>query len=505
MSSPVRLAALRDFPRALWHGLWRMKLAYKLIAAVTVVVLLILSGNAWFSVIRERELFESDTRRDHRALGRALATAVAAVADEVGDARAAELVQNAGRAEVDVQLSLAWLDAAPGSSFAPPKNPELTEALERGEEVLGDIRGDKVVSLVPFRTASGRRGAIRETESRAEEDRYIRFTVLRASLVALVMTLACAFVVTQLALRILARPLHKLVTQARRIGAADFSVRLAPTEHDEMSELAREMDAMCDKLVAAQERVAKETQHRIATLEQLRHADRLTTVGKLASGVAHELGTPLNVVHGRAKLILEEPTAIEDVTHSAKVIAEQAERMTRIIRQMLDFARRRGPHKEPVNLRDLAERATTMLQPLAKKNGVTFEIDRTAAAPVEADATAIEQVLTNLMVNSIQAMPDGGKLTIRVTRERRTPPPDVGGDEADYLCVHVEDTGHGMPHDVLDHIFEPFFTTKDVGEGTGLGLSVSYGIVQDHGGFIEAESEVGKGSRFAVYLPAEPA
>ena len=98
--------------------------------------------------------------------------------------------------------------------------------------------------------------------------------------------------------------------------------------------------------------------------------------------------------------------------------------------------------------------------------------------------------------------PDGGALTVRLARERRAPPADTPGEPADYLCVRVEDTGKGIPPDILEHIFEPFFTTKDVGEGTGLGLSVSYGIVQDHGGFIEVESVPEQGSRFAVYLPA---
>lgn len=479
-----------------------MKLAYKLIAAVTVIVLLILSGNAWFSVVRESDLFESDMRRDHRATGRAIAAAVSTIADEVGDDRAAELVERASRAETDVRLSLMWLDAAPGTAFSPPRNPELTEALRRDQEVLGDLRGEEIVSLVPFHTASGRRGAIRLTESRAEEGRYIRTTVIRASLVAILMTLACALAVTQIAMRFIAKPLHRLVTQARRVGGGDFTMRLLPVEHDEMAELGREMDAMCDRLDEAQHRVAKETAHRIATLEQLRHADRLTTVGKLASGVAHELGTPLNVVHGRAKLILEDPDARENVARSAKTIADQAERMTRIIRQMLDFARRRGPHKERVNIGEIAVRTTALLEPMAKKNGVTFHVDTGKDPVVEADAAAIQQVLTNLFVNAIQAMPDGGALTVRLARERRAPPADTPGEPADYLCVRVEDTGKGIPPDILEHIFEPFFTTKDVGEGTGLGLSVSYGIVQDHGGFIEVESVPEQGSRFAVYLPA---
>ncbi|MEZ4299862.1 MAG: histidine kinase dimerization/phospho-acceptor domain-containing protein [Polyangiaceae bacterium] len=206
-----------------------------------------------------------------------------------------------------------------------------------------------------------------------------------------------------------ARPLQALVTQARRIGEGDLSGRLAIAQEDEMGELGREMNAMCERLAGAQARVLAETSQRIAALTQLRHADRLTTVGKLASGVAHELGTPLNVVGGRAKLILQEPGQAEAVAHSARIISEQAERMTRIIRQMLDFARRRGPQKETVDLAELSARTAAMLEPMGRKHGASIVVEPGGEAKTEADPAALEQVLTNLIVNAIQAMPEGAR------------------------------------------------------------------------------------------------
>jgi signal transduction histidine kinase len=127
-------------------------------------------------------------------------------------------------------------------------------------------------------------------------------------------------------------------------------------------------------------------------------------------------------------------------------------------------------------------------------------------APLVADLDVgqIQQVLTNLMVNGIQAMPHGGELRVVLRRVRATPPVAHGGASGEWLCVEVRDQGTGIAPENLSRLFEPFFTTKDVGEGTGLGLAVAYGIVRDHDGWIDVSSELGHGSRFSVYLPATP-
>jgi signal transduction histidine kinase len=253
---------------------------------------------------------------------------------------------------------------------------------------------------------------------------------------------------------------------------------------------------------AAQQRLADETEQRLAAGEQLRHADRLSTVGKLASGVAHELGTPLNVVSGRAKMIVRGQAIGPAVVESAQTIVEQSERMTQIIKQLLGFARRRQPQRKQESLRALAERTLALLRQMAEKAGITFAALDGAPGPiVEVDVSMVEQALTNLVVNAIQAMPTGGSIRVRVGVEAASPPADLGGTQAEYACVHVEDQGVGMTPDQMAHVFEPFFTTKEVGEGTGLGLSVAYGIVRDHGGWIGVASEPNQGSRFSIYLP----
>src|SRR5262249_4364200 len=238
----------------------------------------------------------------------------------------------------------------------------------------------------------------------------------------------------------------------------------------------------------------------------LRHADRLNTVGKLASGIAHELGTPLNVVSGRARMIASGDLDGREVKESAETIVAQADRMVRIIRQLLDFARRRTAQKAPESLPELARRTVALLGPIADERGVTLEVAE-GGGPLraEVDAVQLEQALTNLVVNGIQAMPKGGTVTVSVSRERARPPADHGGTEQDWVKIEVADQGVGMAPETRAHVFEPFFTTKPVGEGTGLGLAVTYGIVQEHGGWIDVASELGAGSRFRVYLPGEAA
>jgi signal transduction histidine kinase len=272
-------------------------------------------------------------------------------------------------------------------------------------------------------------------------------------------------------------------------------------QRDELDTLGAAMNQMGEMLQRARQQIAEETAARLATLEHLRHADRLTTVGKLASGVAHELGTPLNVVLGRAKMISSGEAVGEEVGECARIISQQAQHMTRIIRQLLDFARRRAPQRSPEDLSLLVGRTLSLLKPMAHKRSVSLASEVPESLMLEVDAGQLQQVLTNLVMNGLQAMKNPGTLHVRAEPTRATPPADVGGPEADWLRLDVQDEGEGISAENLPHIFEPFFTTKDVGEGTGLGLSVSYGIIRDHGGWIAVRSEPGQGSCFSIYLP----
>jgi signal transduction histidine kinase len=238
--------------------------------------------------------------------------------------------------------------------------------------------------------------------------------------------------------------------------------------------------------------VEAETRTRIAAVEQMRHADRLSIVGRLASGVAHELGTPLNVALAHARLIARQQRSVDGAA-DANVIVEQGERMAGIIRQLLDLARRHTPNKRLEDVRSIVSGTLAVIEPVASKHGVVLQT-HSGAQPIVAnvDPEQMRQVVANLVMNAIQAQPAGGE--VRVHTEEL---------DSCQMRIRVEDKGSGIPSDALDRIFEPFFTTKEPGDGTGLGLTVSYGIVSDHGGRIEVESRQGLGSTFSVYLPLE--
>jgi signal transduction histidine kinase len=349
-----------------------------------------------------------------------------------------------------------------------------------------------------------RPAAVELSEPLAALQRHTRDSVLQTSVVMALFLASSAVAVALLGIAFIGRPMQKLVEKTRRVGAGDLGGPLQLRGHDELAELGRSMNAMCEQLAAARVREERAARAREQALEQLRHADRLRTVGSLASGLAHELGTPLNVVLGRAEMIAADPEAPEEAREGARIVAEQSRRMSTILRQLLDFARRRPAHREPVDLRALARETVELLRPAARKRSVDLRlVEGMDPGRVSADAGQLQQVLTNLLLNALQASPEGSRVELSLGRERAHPPHGLDGSEGEHAVLRVEDQGHGIAPAHLAHVFDPFFTTKDVGEGTGLGLSVSYGIVRDHGGWIEVESEPGHGAVFRVLLPVE--
>jgi signal transduction histidine kinase len=452
---------------------------------------------------REVDQIESTVAEDLASLGRTLGTSVGAVWERDGQDRALELVAVHDRDEaIDVRWT--WLDVDANHSFSPRGGMSVIPSLRRGEQrtwVGVDPNGNRhVYAYVPL-LRDGVRPAALELSRPLVKESQVFWSELRDQLFLSTIVVAFAtMLVLILTAWIISRPLARVAEQARRIGKGDLSHKLEVRGSDEVTALVEEQNAMCEALKEARTFAEAEGEKRLAALEQLRHADRLRTVGTLASGIAHELGTPLNVIAMRAKMIATGEVPPAEAPESAKIIVSQTERVTKIVRQLLDFARRRTPKRTKVDLSDLAERTKHLLGALAKKTGVEVEVRRRAPVALEVDGAQLEQALTNLVINGIHAMPKGGTLTIDVREEEAAP---GHGLQAPERCavVEVRDTGVGIAEENLVRIFEPFFTTKGVGEGTGLGLSVTHGIVEDHGGWMRADSELGKGTTFTLYLP----
>ena len=226
---------------------------------------------------------------------------------------------------------------------------------------------------------------------------------------------------------------------------------------------------------------------------QLRRAERLAELGTLASGMAHEIGTPMNVILGRAEYLLQR-TADEGMKKGLATIVTQVERITKVMNQLLTFARRRTPERRAVDLGEIVDDSLEMFQERIAHSRITVDKSiESSLPPVQADRDQLIQVLINLVMNSIHAMPEGGRLRLSLARE------------GSHVCLGLSDTGHGMPEEIRSKVFEPFFKTKDFGKGTGLGLTVVKGIIEEHGGTIAVESAVDKGTTFWVRLPLDEA
>jgi PAS domain S-box-containing protein len=227
--------------------------------------------------------------------------------------------------------------------------------------------------------------------------------------------------------------------------------------------------------------------------EQLRKTEQIAELGTLASGMAHEIGTPMNVILGRAEYLLQRTTD-EGMKKGLATIVTQVERITKVMNQLLAFARRKASERRAVDLAEIVDEGLEMFEERIAQSRITVaKTIEPSLPPVCADRDQLIQVLVNLVTNSLHAMPEGGRLGLSLARE------------GSQLCLCLSDTGHGMPEEVRSKVFEPFFTTKDFGKGTGLGLTVVKGIIDEHGGTIAIESIVGKGTTFCIRLPLDEA
>jgi signal transduction histidine kinase len=226
--------------------------------------------------------------------------------------------------------------------------------------------------------------------------------------------------------------------------------------------------------------------------DQLRHADRLATIGQLAAGVAHELNEPLGNILGFAQLAKKCPALPRQAEQDIEKIQTASLNAREVIRKMLTFTRPIPPQKKRVSLNQVIEEGLYFFESRCAKEGVQIFRSLSPDLPeVFADPVQLNQVLVNLVINALQAMPRGGTLSIQTVSAEG------------HLSLIIEDTGIGMSEEVIKQIFTPFFTTKEIGQGTGLGLPVVHGIITSHGGSIHVESKVDRGTRFEIRLPIE--
>ena len=315
----------------------------------------------------------------------------------------------------------------------------------------------------------------------------------RSTLVFLAITLTGAVLTVGLSYGLaqwLSVPLRNLVAASQRLAHGDLKARVPTPPVTEIAELAESFNAMGDALRARDEKLREFTRRKIM------ESERLAVIGQLAAGVAHELNNPLQGIVTYSHLLREKKAEGNGGGNGTdgwvEKIATQADRCTTIVRGLLDFARPRTPVMKPTAINTLVEGCIALVEDQALFHNIAVVRHLTPDVPeVVIDPSLIQQVFMNLIINAAEAMPDGGRLEVST----RSDPGDG------MVEVEFADSGHGIRQEDLERIFDPFFTTKAVGHGTGLGLAISFGIVKEHHGTISVESEVGRGTTFAVRLP----
>jgi len=314
--------------------------------------------------------------------------------------------------------------------------------------------------------------------SLAEVDREIARSRVLIMLSAAAAILAGSLILWWLNRRLVVRPVAALVAGTRRVGEGDLGTTIPVSGNHELSELAGAFNTMTQRLAETQ--------------RQLAQADKLASVGRLAAGVAHEINNPLTGVLSYASLLRKRLADDAEAAEDLDVIVRETVRCRGIIRGLLDFARPTPPARKAMDLNEVVRRAVSVVMTQLSLNQVDLSLDLAAELPVvQADGNQIQQVAVNLLLNAGDAIGDGGG-TIRVITQT-----GAGGS----VELLVKDNGRGIPPEDLPRIFEPFYTTKG-NHGTGLGLAVSWGIVEAHGGALEVRSDAGQGTCFTLRIPA---
>jgi signal transduction histidine kinase len=476
-----------------------MRIGTRLVTSLMIAVAIVTGLYLYRQLSAERDALIEQREREIRVMARTLEVAVrnAVRRDQWEDVQ--ELFEEAKGYAGVTRVTLFQADGTPlvggdqeGVEETPARE-EFQEAVQQSEpkRFFHTMNGERSLHyLRPIRLIRRGRALVEIVYRTSQiEGAYLRRRneIILAG-IAIMGAIAMAF--WYLTKRNISKPIHALIEGAAAIGAGELDRRIPITRRDELGRLAAEFNRMTESLKQAREQILEETGKKMELERQLQHSEKLAAVGRLAAGLAHEIGTPLNIISGRAEYLLPELSGGDSKATSLRIIVQQIERIKRIIEQLLGYARVQPPHIAPTPLSGVFSNVLSLLDHELAQRKARVEVSIPTALPdLAADPHLLEQVFVNLLLNAVDAMSDGGD--VRVAAQAR----------GDLIEVCVEDTGCGIPPESLPRIFDPFFTTKKVGEGTGLGLSVVYGIVKDHGGTIEVKSEPGVGTTFLITFP----
>lgn len=494
-----------------------MRLSTRLIVVILPIVTLVMGvTGAWFLQEQERVLVP-EMQQQTRAYARSLDIAFEFGLRDLDSVRVAAIVnRTAANARVsgirvyDAQGRVQYRSTSMISSPHPPDSVLASVLHGRSEAVYEhSVNGESAFSvlrvirdLTPDDSGAGQGtvlGALEVTQPYALLLEGLRRLQLELTIVTLLLLLAVTMTIAFVSPPMIARPLEQLVGAARALGEGDIDSRVPESlGAAEPNALAREFNVMATRLAGARRELLREGEERVRLERRLAEAEKLATVGTLAAGLAHEIGAPLNVISGRAEMLLEGSETSPALARHLQSIITQSGRITRTVRSLLDYARRPARHDEPFALNPMVDATIELLDAELRKAGVRVERKSSSDPWVRGDADQLQQVMTNLILNALQAM-DGqpGPHTITIETGRTL----SSNDAAAEAVIAVLDTGPGLSSELDGRLFTPFATTKQT--GTGLGLVVARSIAQDHGGTLDGTTRTDgiRGACFIMKLP----
>jgi signal transduction histidine kinase len=485
-----------------------MRIALKITLALTLWTIGVLMVMSERELDNEFEIIDRDLSEALVLMGRALQPLVEDAWSRGGDAQVTAILDAAYAREQTVNLR--WLE--PERIDAGLEQVAFTAAAQacaanRREEVLrwpADAEPVAIYAYLPVTTSNARASVLELRRSLAVRDELRARSRRQLTLTILVIGTCAAGMAIGIGWLLVGHRVGRLIALARLVGRGETTKPVAATGHDELTELTSALNDMAADLEDTRARGSRAAAERERLTHELRHADRLATIGALMARLAHEIGTPLNVIAARTKLIAREQVSGAAIVENARIAAEQTDRITSVVRSFLDFARGSREANRRFSADTMVEHITGLLDSFARERRIELVVGTRAEGQwVRGNLLLLQQAITNLVINAIDVAPPDTRVTVDLTLAERTPPAGRGRGPGPYVCVTVADRGPGIDPAVLPHLFEAFFTTKPRGAGTGLGLSIAAGIVHEHEGWIDVLSDDGGGTRFVICLPVD--
>jgi len=441
----------------------------------------------------------ADLKRETAATTRALAPVLATYLQQEQWAKVREILQRLSADET--ASAVLHRDGQPWYSVPEVPDKLIVKAMDRVRQQQ-DLDFEASVAgrywfcrIVPL-NGNGVIGYLLVAQDWSDIGEDVRQRMLPPVGAALLVTALIAALIPIFVNRYVSRPLAELSRRVLRFSGADQSGKTVANNEVEL--LSEEFQRLDQRLTKAHADLLERHRYELELDRRLQRSDRLATIGTLASGLAHEIGTPMAVIRTRTELLLESNLGHEKTREGLEIILHQIQRISRIVQMLLDYARNREPVRARHDITMIIEHVVKLVETEAKRRGVRVEVEHDGTPlMVECDPEQLQQVFINLAVNAFDAMvPNRG--TLRVTAEV-----EHQSNQTRFAKVTFEDNGSGVPPQFQDQVFDPFFTTKPPGKGTGMGLSVSQAIIHDHNGDINFDSQPGV-TRFYVRIPMLP-